>query len=63
MKLNLQNFKALFVSVLIFGSTELTAGVAQAEPIPPSIQTKIDTYKKQLVEWATDPLIDRKSVV
>ena len=57
MKINLQNFKALFVSVLIFGSTELTAGVVQAEPIPPSIQTKIDAYKKQLVEWAADPLI------
>ena len=32
-------------------------GFAQADPISPDLQSKVDKYKKSLVEWAANPLM------
>lgn len=38
-------------------ATVLLSGVAQAEPITPKMQPKIDQYMKQATAWAGDPQI------
>lgn len=41
---------SLFLGTFVFAS-----GVAYADPIAPGLQTKVDKYKKQLVDWAANP--------
>lgn len=39
---------------ILFASTVLSQSVAQADPISPAVQAKVDSYKKHLVEWAAN---------
>lgn len=52
----LPNISKVSLSIF-FGTAVLAAGIAQADPISPAVQAKVDTYKKSLVEWAANPLI------
>ena len=56
-KLYLPDSLTLPLLLLVFFSVALTAGLAQAEPLAPSIKAKVDVYLKKLVVWAADPLI------
>lgn len=47
----------LVVFLALLGSSALFTNVAQAEPIPPDVQAKVDKYKNKLVEWAASPVI------
>lgn len=48
---------AKFVLALFFGAAVFVSGAAHADPIGAPLQVKVDKYKKQLVEWAANPLI------
>ncbi|MBZ0091929.1 MAG: PDC sensor domain-containing protein [Sulfuricellaceae bacterium] len=41
----------------LLGSSALFAAVAQADPIPPGMQAKVEHYKQKLAEWAANPVI------
>ncbi|MFA7241882.1 MAG: PDC sensor domain-containing protein [Sulfuricellaceae bacterium] len=47
----------LFVFLTLLGGSVLFASAAQAEPIPPDVQAKVEKYKHKLVEWAANPVI------
>lgn len=52
----LVNTSSLVLSLLV-GFSVFVTSTAQADPITPQVQTKIDKYKKQLVVWAANPEI------
>ncbi|MBI3776658.1 MAG: hypothetical protein HY273_14145 [Gammaproteobacteria bacterium] len=45
---------SIVVLSLIFSISALRQAVA--DPVPPELQAKIDTYKKKLTEWAANPI-------
>lgn len=47
----------LIVFLALLGGSALFTNVAQAEPIPPDVQVKVEKYKQKLVEWAANPVI------
>lgn len=46
--------QAFLLSIVISFATIATV---QAESLPATVQAKVDTYKKKLVDWAADPVI------
>lgn len=52
----LPNFSKV-VLAMFFGTAVFISSVAQADPIGPEVQAKVDKYKKHLVEWAANPQI------
>jgi hypothetical protein len=54
---NFIQFASKLALTLFIGSSALTLGVAQANPIAPAVQAKVDSFKKQLVEWAANPQV------
>ncbi|MHB9118309.1 MAG: PDC sensor domain-containing protein [Burkholderiales bacterium] len=47
----------LMVFLALLGSSALFTNAAQAEPIPPDVQAKVEHYKQKLVEWAANPVL------
>lgn len=49
---------AWFIAFLaLLGASALFTNAAQAAPIPPDANAKIEKYKQKLVEWAANPVI------
>jgi hypothetical protein len=49
-------FSKVMLSLMV-GTAVFAWGAAQADPISPELQAKVNKYKKQLVEWAAEPQI------
>lgn len=43
--------------IVLLASAVSFPSVVQADPIPPDVQAKVETYKKKLAEWAANPVI------
>jgi len=57
---NLCNIQAKYSNILpsfFFIIASFTSAAVQADPISPALQAKVDKYKKQLVEWAANPVV------
>jgi len=54
---NLLHNMSKAVLSLFFWAAVFSAGISRAEQIAPAVQANIDQYKKNLVEWAANPLI------